>query len=111
MIEEYVQDWFEWTGQSNYMLFIAKVLNPEKIPAVVHIDGTARLQTTNEKINKQYYRLIKEFFNQTGVPILINTSLNSDGEPILESEEDAQLFFSTNPGIDILVLNGKIFKK
>ena len=111
VLEEHVTDWFDWTGQSNYMLFIAKVLHPEKIPAVVHIDGTARLQTVNEKINKHYYKLIKEFFNQTGVPILINTSLNSDGEPILESEEDAKLFFSTNPGIDVLVLNGKILKK
>jgi carbamoyltransferase len=47
------------------MLFIAKVLKPEKIPAVVHIDGTARIQTINEEINKPYYKLIKEFDKQT----------------------------------------------
>jgi carbamoyltransferase len=108
VLEEESYKWFDFDGNSPFMLYTAKVLQPEKIPAVTHVDGTARLQTINEQTNKEYYKLIKSFFNITGVPILINTSLNSDGEPILETEDEALTFFETNKHIDALVLNGKI---
>ena len=107
MLEEECDKWFNFDGQSPFMLYTADVLQKEKIPAVTHVDGTARMQTINKETNEHYYKLIKEFFNITGVPLLINTSLNSDG-PILETEEDALLFFKNNKEIDILVLNGKI---
>jgi len=108
VLEEESNKWFDFDSPSPFMLYIAKVLQPEKIPGVTHVDGTARIQTINEKTNKPYYKLVKEFFNITGVPILINTSLNTDGEPILETEEEALVFFETNKHIDALVLNGKL---
>jgi carbamoyltransferase len=107
VLEEESSKWFDFNGKSPYMLYTANVLQKEKIPAVTHVDGTARMQTINEETNEYYYRLIKEFFNITNVPLLINTSLNADG-PILETEEDALLFFKNNKEIDILVLNGEI---
>jgi carbamoyltransferase len=108
VLEEESNKWFDFDVSSPFMLYTAKVLQPEKIPAVTHVDGTARLQTINEETNKEYYRLIKSFFNITGIPILINTSLNTDGEPILETEEEALVFFETNKHVDALVLNGKL---
>jgi carbamoyltransferase len=107
ILEEECNKWFDFDGKSPFMLYTADVLQKEKIPAVTHVDGTARMQTVNEETNEYYYKLIKEFFNITGVPLLINTSLNSDG-PILETEEDALLFFKNNKEIDMLVLNGRI---
>ena len=58
------------------------------MPGVFHIDGTGRVQTVTAKDNGSYYRVVKVFFNKTGVPILINTSLNVVGEPIAETPED-----------------------
>jgi carbamoyltransferase len=108
VLEEESHKWFDFDCPSPYMLYIAKVLQPEKIPGVTHVDGTARIQTINKKTNEPYYKLVKEFSNITGVPILINTSLNTDGEPILETEEEALIFFETNKHIDALILNGKL---
>ena len=68
----------------------------DKVPAVVHLDGTARLQTVTENDNKWYYNFIKKFGEKTGVPILLNTSFN-DREPIVETPEDAiKSFLGTN---------------
>lgn len=110
VLEEKAQEWFDFDKPSPFMLYIAKVINPEKIPAVTHVDGTARLQTVNLLTNKPYYNLIKEFEKITGVPILINTSLNGNGEPIIETEKDAMIFFE-NSNVDAMVLNGKILIK
>jgi carbamoyltransferase len=93
------------------MLYTQKVLKPELVPAVTHVDGTARIQTVSKEMDKDYYQVIKEFYNITGIPMIINTSFNSDGEPIVESEEDALRSFKNNDGIDVLVLNGKIYEK
>jgi carbamoyltransferase len=93
------------------MLFTQKVLQPEKIPAVTHVDNTARMQTINEEDNKPYYRLIQEFFKITGIPMLINTSYNANGKPIVHSNQQALNAFHTNKGIDILVLDGNIITK
>ena len=61
----------------------------EKIPSIIHVDGTCRIQTVTRDQNYHYYNLIKEFYDQTGVPILFNTSFNLGGDPLVETLEDA----------------------
>jgi carbamoyltransferase len=111
VLEEEAGNWFYPGTPSPYMLFTQKVLNPSQIPSATHVDGTARIQTVNEKMNRYFYRLIREFYKITGVPMIINTSLNGKNEPILETEEDAINFFNYNKNVDILVLNGKIIER
>jgi len=95
--------------------FMEKVLpiKPEKhsvIPAVTHVDGSGRLQSINRSSNPRYYDLIKEFENITGVPVVINTSFNIKGEPIVCSPTDAiRCFFST--GMDYLIIDKFLIKK
>ena len=82
----------------------------EMIPSVVHIDGTARPQAVDKKNNPGFHRLLEIFGNKTGHPVLINTSFNIQGEPIVETPQDAiRCFFST--GLDILVINNFILTK
>jgi carbamoyltransferase len=71
------------------MLLVAKVKKPDKIPAVTHVDGTGRLQTVSRKANPLYYDLINEFYKLTDVPVIINTSMNVKGEPIVNTPEQA----------------------
>jgi carbamoyltransferase len=103
-------DWFDFEGESPYMLHTAKVLQPEKIPAVTHIDGSARMQTVTEESNAPLYKLLKAFEKRTGVPILINTSLNGSDEPILETEVDAMNYLYSGPVV-CLVLNGRLLTR
>jgi len=65
------------------------VKKPEKIPVVTHVDGTGRLQTVSKDTNPLFYDLINEFYKTTGVPVLINTSMNVRGEPIVNTPEQA----------------------
>ena len=104
-LEECYQDWFDFPIPSPYMLYTAQVKQPEKIPAVTHVDGSARFQTVTEKSNKHYYEIIKAFGKLTGVPVLLNTSLNGNGQPILETEEDAREFYK-NSKLDMMIVNG-----
>jgi len=82
----------------------------KKIPAVVHVDGTARVQTINKNFNKKFYNLINEFYKITNVPVLLNTSFNLNGEPIVMSPSDAIRTFHTC-GLDILVLQDYVVEK
>jgi len=104
-LEECYQDWFDFPIPSPYMLYTAQVKQPEKIPAVTHVDGSARFQTVTEESNKHYYEIIKAFGKLTGVPVLLNTSLNGNGQPILETEEDAREFYK-NSKLDMMIVNG-----
>ena len=89
ILEEYVSEYFDIDVPSPYMLLVAKVKKPEKIPAVTHVDGTGRLQSVSKEVNPFYYDLINEFYKLTGVPVIINTSLNVMGEPIVNTPEQA----------------------
>lgn len=80
------------------------------IPAVTHVDGSARVQTVHKELNPEFYRLIECFYNITGIPLLLNTSFNRKGEPIVETPTDAIKTFLSHE-IDILFLNGRIFRK
>ena len=91
-------------------VFYIKNSKKNLVPGIVNIDKSTRLQTVNIKQNKVYYNLIKFFYNETGIPIILNTSFNINNEPIVETPEDAlRTFFSS--GADILYLgNCKIIK-
>ena len=111
ILEEYVRDYFDIEIQSPYMLHVTNVKQPEKIPAVTHVDGTGRLQTVSKDVNPLYYNLISEFQKISGVPVVINTSMNVMGEPIVNTPEQAHnMIVKTN--MDCIVM-GKhlIFKK
>ena len=112
VLYERAKEIFEGEEDSPFML-IAKNVRPEwrdKIPAIVHVDGTARVQTVREATNPMLYRLLKEFDALTGVPVLINTSFNVKGEPIIETPRDAVICFLTT-GIDHLVMHDMLVSK
>ncbi len=89
ILEEHTSEYFELDIPSPYMLFVAKVKKPDKIPAVTHVDGTGRLQTVSRLANPLYYDLINEFYKLTGVPVIVNTSMNVRGEPIVNTPSQA----------------------
>ena len=89
ILEEYVSEYFDIDITSPYMLLVAPVKKPEKIPAVTHVDGTGRLQTVSKQSNPLYYDLINEFYKITNIPVIINTSMNVMGEPIVNTPEQA----------------------
>lgn len=103
---------FEGEGESPFMLLVKHVRREwqDKIPAIVHVDGTARVQTIREDQNPRLYRLIKEFEALTGVPVLLNTSLNVKGEPIVETPGDAIACF-LGTGIDYLAVHDFLIAK
>jgi len=113
MLEEYLHDWYDIPKKSSpYMLFNATIL-PEKdgqVPAVTHVDGTARVQTVTKELNKPIFQLLTEWNKKTNVPILLNTSFNVGGEPIVESPEDAIKTFKGS-NIDVLVMGNYIVTK
>ena len=93
-------------------LFGIDLLNIKKseIPAVTHVDFTARIQTVTKETNKIYYNLLNKFKEKTNCPILINTSFNIRGEPIVNSPEDAfRCFMGTN--LDVLVIGNFYLEK
>ena len=110
ILEEHVSEFFELDIPSPYMLLVAKIKKPDIIPAVTHIDGTGRLQSVSKESNPLYYNLIKEFQKITGVPVLINTSMNVMGEPIVNTPQNAyNMLQKTN--MDYLVMKNCMIKK
>ena len=113
VLEEEVKNWFTLpVDKSPHMLFNSWVVEDkkERIPSVVHNDGSARVQTVSEIDNRKIYMLLQEFFKETGVPVLLNTSFNLGGEPIVESPADAVRTF-TNSNIDVLVMQNYYCRK
>ncbi len=112
VLEEEAANWFASADVSPFMLFVYDVL-PEKanlIPAVRHVDGTARIQTINRQQHPLYYDLIKAFQEKSGVPVLVNTSFNTRGEPIVCTPRDAVECFWTSP-LDALVIGSFVLEK
>lgn len=132
VLVERVGEWFEMEGESPYMLLVADVkkdkqrkLNDEElnlwgieklntirseIPAVTHVDYSARIQTVNKNDNPLYHSLISKFYEKTGCPVIVNTSFNVRGEPIVESPLDAYKCFMRTE-MDVLVLGNYILYK
>jgi len=112
ILGEYGAEYFENYCDTPYMeralKFRAAVR--DRVPGVVHVDGTGRLQTVRKEWNPRYHRLISEFHKLTDVPILLNTSFNVMGKPIVHSVEDAVAVFFTS-GLDLLVIEDRIFDK
>jgi carbamoyltransferase len=88
VMEECASQWFDMDFASPYMQYTVKCLRPEIIPSVVHADGTSRVQTVNRDQHRGLYRVLNKFYLETGVPILLNTSLNIKGQPLLNDEFD-----------------------
>ena len=132
MLREHVHEWFDLDGDSPYMLFVADVqlsrrlpprppehdlrgidkLNVPRstIPAVTHVDYSARIQTIRRDTNPLYYDVIEAFYRRTGCPVIVNTSFNVRGEPIVCTPEDAfRCFMRTD--MDVLVLENFILLK
>lgn len=112
IMEEYTQDYFHMDRPCPFMLMVPDVREEKRsvIPAVTHVDGTGRLQTVSESDNPLFYAMIKAFYAQTGVPVLLNTSFNVAGEPIVETAADAvRCFLGTE--IDALLLNRHLLVK
>lgn len=108
VMEDHAQEYFEETS-SPYMMFTAKVCS-QNIPAVTHVDGTARIQSVSQGQNPRIYALLDAFRKETGVPVLLNTSFNVMGEPIVCSPQDAILTF-LNCGLDLLVIGNHVVNK
>ncbi|MCA1702181.1 MAG: carbamoyltransferase [Actinobacteria bacterium] len=112
ILEEYTEEYYVMDRPSPYMLFVPEVREDKRkvIPAVTHVDGTGRLQTLNRDVNSEFYQLVEAFHRSTGVPVLLNTSFNVAGEPIVETPEDAiQCFLGTN--IDVLLIESYLLVK
>ena len=112
VLVEDVKDWFEYDHPVPYMLFVFKI-NEDKqklVPGITHIDGTGRLQTVSKTTNEKYHKLISEFKRLTGIPMVVNTSFNIKGEPIIESPVNAIKCFLGN-GLDYLVMSDFVIKK
>jgi len=139
VMQEHAKDWFDFPAdlESPYMLLIAPVRgdrllpvsneqsqlmtgDPDlckrvnvprsTVPAITHVDNTARLQTVDQTRNPRFHRLLQAFHERTGCPVLVNTSFNIRGEPIVCTPEDAYRCFQTTD-IDILVLEDCVVDK
>ena len=115
LLEE-AENWFEFgdsPSASPFMLRVCEVKSARRseVPAVVHVDGTGRLQTVERKSNEKFYDLIHRFYQKTGVPMLLNTSFNVMGQPIVETPADA-VECLLNTGLDCCVFEeGIVFKE
>jgi len=112
ILNEFTQDYFEIAQESPHMLITSKVKTEkiDEIPAVTHIDNSARVQTVKSENNLKFRKLLQSFHKETGCPVLLNTSFNIKGQPIVNSPNDAiDCFLGTN--IDVLAIGDFIIEK
>lgn len=112
VLEEYAHEWFEKINSSQYMLKAYQVKNDKKeiIAGAVHVDGSSRPQTVTEKTNAVYYRMLNKFYKEKSIPMVLNTSFNLRGEPMVLTPYDAIRTFFTS-ALDLLVINDLIVYK
>jgi carbamoyltransferase len=105
VLAEHADEWFEMHGPSPFMLLAVGTREEvrDKVPAIVHVDGSARVQTVDRDVEPLYHRLISEFHALTGVPLVLDTSFNGYGEPMVETTEDA-LAAMRQMGLDALAV-------
>lgn len=109
ILQEKTPQYFDWNDTSPYMLYVMDVLDKQSFPAITHVDGTCRIQTVSSEV-EDYYALISEFEKLTGIPMVLNTSLNNGGRAICGSIADAlELLYRTD--LDVLVVGDKIYRK
>ncbi|HEX4792111.1 MAG TPA: carbamoyltransferase C-terminal domain-containing protein [Actinospica sp.] len=106
---ERAAEYFEIDQDSPFMLVVAKVRRPDEIPGVTHVDGTARLQTLERDVNPRLYSVLEHFAARTGTPVLLNTSYNVAGQPIVETPEEAVTAF-VDMKLDYLVIGGRLIR-
>ena len=109
ILEDEIQNYFDWNDTSPYMLYVMDVLDKQSFPAITHIDGTCRTQTVSSNLTS-YYSLINKFRDLTGIPMLLNTSLNNGGKPICGSVNES-LELLTSSELDVLVIGDEIYEK
>ena len=129
ILAERVGEWFDSSEESDYMNYTANLLPSLRaempasctglrerldfprctIPSVVHVDFSARLQTIRPEVHPDFHRLLTRFHEKTGVPILINTSFNVSGQPIVNSGAEAWECF-VNTDVDLLVVNDEVYR-
>jgi len=132
VLREDLSEWFDMNVDSPYMLLVANINSDKKIemnedqkklfgieklnikrsevPAVTHVDYSARIQTVSENTNSRYYDLIKKFKEKTGCPVIVNTSFNVRGEPIVNTPTDAfNCFMGTE--LDYLIIGNCVLDK
>ncbi|MFF5518605.1 carbamoyltransferase family protein [Streptomyces coeruleorubidus] len=112
VLAEEADKWFDMRGDSPFMLLVPEVLESRRtqVPAITHVDGTARVQTVEPDVNPRYHELISHFAELTGVPLVLNTSYNDAGEPIVETPADAVKTF-LNTELDHLYIGDLLLTK
>ena len=115
VLAEETEGFFDLPGAAHhyparFMLYVVPVKRGVRIPAITHVDGSGRLQTVHKALSPRYHRLIEKFDEATGIPLVLNTSFNLKGEPIVATPQDALNTFSKS-GMDILVLGNAIVRK
>ena len=101
-MEEHAHEIFEMpVNKVPYMQYTAVCKYPEKYPAICHVDNTSRVQTVSKKDNPGFYNLLKAFYKETGCPMLLNTSLNIKGQPIVDTNDHA-LEFEKHYGVKVI---------
>ena len=112
VLREDVAEWFELDRDSPYMLFVHDVAENwrDRIPAVTHVDGTARIQTVDQAADPRLHATISRFAERTGVPVVVNTSFNTAGRPMVDSPRDALEVFGSSP-IDVLAIGPYVLRR
>ena len=112
ILEEKANDYFVMKAKSPFMLLAPMVRKDklDKVPSIVHVDGSARVQTAGNDDNPKYYELITEFEKITGVPLVLNTSFNDNGEPVVETPLDSLICFLRTK-MDYLYIDGLLVQK
>jgi carbamoyltransferase len=111
VLRESVADWFEQDADVPFMMQVFQIREAKRalIPAVTHVDGSGRLQTVSTATNARYHRLISCFFDQTGVPMVLNTSFNENEPVVCRPSEALDCFLRTN--MDVLVLGDHVIRR